>query len=499
MTDTNTPADDPTFTDGSGIKRRTIMAGAAWTIPVVTLATATPAMAASNDLTLAFDKSSYSGTVCSTITGASVTATRNGAPASGVAVSVSLGDGYTFEDGSTSTTGTTDGNGRVSLPGIRVPMSGKSSTATATASGASATTAGLSGTSDRIIRNQNKQIGSLPSGTGTVTEIWGTTRNNDGLTRVYVLDSNNNLYASQGNALNNDFGDFGVVGNNVSAFGIGEGDSTSIGMYFAIGRTIRNQNKQIGSLPGSSGTVTRIWGTTRDSDGLTRVYALDSNNNLYAAEGNSQSGNFGDFGLVSNNVSAFGIGEGDSTSISVYYARGRDIRNQNKQIGTLPAGSGTVTEIWGTTRNSDGLTRVYALDSNNNLYTAQGNSQNSNFSDFTLVNDNVSAAGIAEGDTTSISVYYARGRDIRNQNKQIGSLPAGSGTVTEIWGTTRNSDGLTRVYALDSNNNLYAAEGNKENGNFGDFGLVSNNVSSFGIGEGDSTSISVYYAVQPHC
>lgn len=130
------------FTGPDGVKRRTILAGAAWSIPVVTVVTSAPATAATNDLTLAFDKSSYDGKACGTISGAYVTATRNGVVAAGESVTVTLADGYTFKDGSTSYTGTTDANGKLTLPDIKVPGTGGDSTATAT-SGSASTTAAL--------------------------------------------------------------------------------------------------------------------------------------------------------------------------------------------------------------------------------------------------------------------------------------------------------------------------------------------------------------------
>lgn len=132
------------FTDADGVRRRTLIAGAAWTIPVIAVATASPATAATNDLKLAFDKSSYSGTGCETIKGAYVTATRGGSAASGESVTVTLADGYTFDGGSTTYTGTTGTDGRLNLPAINVPQKGGDSTFSAT-SGSASTSAPVTG------------------------------------------------------------------------------------------------------------------------------------------------------------------------------------------------------------------------------------------------------------------------------------------------------------------------------------------------------------------
>lgn len=123
--DVGSPLSEWTIPSEDGVHRRTIVKGAAWTIPVVAVAVATPAAAASETPTLAFTKASYAGTACGTITGVQVKRTTDGtAPDPGKTVTVTLMDGYTFADGSTTYTGTTDTNGLVTLPDIKVPSKG---------------------------------------------------------------------------------------------------------------------------------------------------------------------------------------------------------------------------------------------------------------------------------------------------------------------------------------------------------------------------------------
>ncbi|PPG69199.1 hypothetical protein C5C31_10945 [Rathayibacter rathayi] len=130
--DWTVPADD-------GVHRRTIVKGAAWTVPVVAMSIATPAAAASNSPTLAFTQASYSGTACGTISGVQVKRTTDGTTADpGKTVTVTLKDGYTFADGKTTHSGTTDANGLLSLPDITVPAEGGDSTFTATSTTLSA-------------------------------------------------------------------------------------------------------------------------------------------------------------------------------------------------------------------------------------------------------------------------------------------------------------------------------------------------------------------------
>ncbi|WP_144783198.1 hypothetical protein [Microbacterium sp. BH-3-3-3] len=128
----------------TAFSRRAVVAGAAWSVPAIVLATTVPAYASSGSPKLAFDQGSYNGTACGTITGASVTATDGGTPTAGVSVTVSLSDYYVFTaSGATSATGTTDGSGRFDVPSISVPNRGGTGTATATASSYPSTSASL--------------------------------------------------------------------------------------------------------------------------------------------------------------------------------------------------------------------------------------------------------------------------------------------------------------------------------------------------------------------
>ncbi|KTS79932.1 hypothetical protein NS183_18455, partial [Microbacterium testaceum] len=132
----NTP--ETTAVDG-GLPRRTVLAGAAWTIPVIAAATITPTASASGTLQLAFDKTTYNGTACSTITGAYVTATTNGVATTGASITVTLSNNYTFAGGATTATGLSGANGRYTLPDINVPSMGGNATLQATSSSAAAT------------------------------------------------------------------------------------------------------------------------------------------------------------------------------------------------------------------------------------------------------------------------------------------------------------------------------------------------------------------------
>ncbi|PPH21223.1 hypothetical protein [Rathayibacter toxicus] len=146
----------------NGVERRTLVKGAAWSVPIIATAGATPAFAASPTPTLAFTQSSYSGTGCGTITGVQVKRTVDGtAPDPGKTVTVTLANGYTFANGTTTYSGTTDANGLITLPDIKVPAQGGNSTFSAS-SDSLAATAPVSATAGPGGQSFSSQSGATP-------------------------------------------------------------------------------------------------------------------------------------------------------------------------------------------------------------------------------------------------------------------------------------------------------------------------------------------------
>lgn len=128
----------------SGLKRRTIIASAAWTIPVVSLAVASPAMAASDtkNPSVRFGRTSYDADPCQPLTGMTVQAfdDTNVPAKAGSVVTVNLPEGYTFSDGSNSKSLTTDANGSANVPAITVTAPDGQDTFTAAYDSAAGTT-----------------------------------------------------------------------------------------------------------------------------------------------------------------------------------------------------------------------------------------------------------------------------------------------------------------------------------------------------------------------
>ncbi|PPI24014.1 hypothetical protein C5D34_10770 [Rathayibacter sp. AY1B1] len=132
MTSDTTPA-------GQGpLSRRTVVAGATWSLPVIAAATATPAAAASTTQTLAFGPVPANSIAC-TATTAPITMTLTGGIVSGVPVRVSLPAGFRFRSGATGTY-VTDGSGVATIPAGDVIVGPSAGTASAAAGSAQAST-----------------------------------------------------------------------------------------------------------------------------------------------------------------------------------------------------------------------------------------------------------------------------------------------------------------------------------------------------------------------
>lgn len=117
---TNSPEERPgtgNSNDSAGVRRRTIVKGAAWSIPVIAVATATPAAAASTQTNIEFVNGQYESEICQPVDGVTIQVTNeSGDPAPDSSVTVTLPDGLSWNDGTSgSKSFVTDGEGRVHL------------------------------------------------------------------------------------------------------------------------------------------------------------------------------------------------------------------------------------------------------------------------------------------------------------------------------------------------------------------------------------------------
>ncbi|WP_230671980.1 hypothetical protein [Rathayibacter sp. Leaf248] len=183
------------------IHRRTVVAGAAWTIPVVATAIGAPLAAASGgEPTLAFTNGPYAVAACGTLTDVVITATADGTKpvTSGTPITVTLPSGLKWSDGSTGTkTLFTDGNGQVVLSGVKASGTNGTRTITASANGlqTSAPVTASGATSLITVSNgSNYNVSLPPLPAGVTAQDLQYTLNNGGKRTLWVLGSDGKAY-----------------------------------------------------------------------------------------------------------------------------------------------------------------------------------------------------------------------------------------------------------------------------------------------------------------
>ncbi|MDI9891236.1 hypothetical protein [Microbacterium sp. IEGM 1404] len=230
--------------------RRTVLAGAAWTIPAVLITATASAAAASTTLALSFDQSAYSGQACSTITGAKVTVTSNGVPSAGESVTVSLSGGYTFAGGATTWTGVSAAGGTLAVPAITVPSVPTTQTIVAT-SGVVSATSSLSGTATSVVGHEARgasvvaSYSPLPPDAVAIGGWYFLTPGGDLYAGTKLLASNvssavGNITDSHGAYVNYVEGGVATVANAatvIATYGNVPSDATAVGGWFFLSPT----------------------------------------------------------------------------------------------------------------------------------------------------------------------------------------------------------------------------------------------------------------------
>lgn len=112
-------------TDGNasgGVPRRTVVKGVAWSIPVIAAATAVPLASASTTGETISGTPPVPSATCAPVGNFTVNVTTDGAPAVGVAVTVTLPTGFTWSDGTSAPRQfTTDSSGNATVTGVVGP------------------------------------------------------------------------------------------------------------------------------------------------------------------------------------------------------------------------------------------------------------------------------------------------------------------------------------------------------------------------------------------
>jgi len=158
---------------GSQVSRRTVVLGAAWSVPVIAAAVSVPVSSASaGQPTLAFLNGPFAVTACDPIPQLVIQATTNGTtPAIGTTVTVALPDGLTWSDGTTAPRSfVTDNAGQVKLDGLKLVDTRVSGDLTLIADGAGGPANGAVSVSPapQVMKYYNKNSDGTSS-TGTYT------------------------------------------------------------------------------------------------------------------------------------------------------------------------------------------------------------------------------------------------------------------------------------------------------------------------------------------
>ncbi|MBO0985751.1 hypothetical protein [Rathayibacter sp. SD072] len=140
----------PSSGSADGVQRRTLVAGAAWTIPVVATAIGAPLAAASPSPTLVFTNGPYAAAACGTLKDVVVAVTTDGTTAApdGTLVTVTLPAGLAWSDGGSGSRAVAVGaNGELVLSGITATQgSGTRTIQAALGSGAASAPVAVSST-----------------------------------------------------------------------------------------------------------------------------------------------------------------------------------------------------------------------------------------------------------------------------------------------------------------------------------------------------------------
>lgn len=181
-----------------GLPRRTVLLGAAWSVPVISASIATPLAAASTpELELTFVDGPYQAIACGPLDDIVVRATNGGAPAPGEPITVTLPAGLTWSDGTTAPrTLISDANGEVVLSGVLAGNANGNYALGATSGAATAASSAEVQGADRGVISHfgGLFLPQLPA--GVLIEDVQTNTNPNGSMQALVRGSDGHIYTS---------------------------------------------------------------------------------------------------------------------------------------------------------------------------------------------------------------------------------------------------------------------------------------------------------------
>lgn len=193
--------------EGRGISRRTVVIGAAWTLPVIATATAVPLASASGEgPTVETGERPLVVGRCTPATGITFLVTENGQPVAGELVVVTIPSGWSWTDGTAgqTVTLTSDSAGVVRVPSAQVNGTGGTATITAQLQSGGQIATTIVPVSDTVAREvwrrgsgtqmTTREMGGIPEGSTAIA--WNVFLGPNGDLYSYHRDSGYALVAS---------------------------------------------------------------------------------------------------------------------------------------------------------------------------------------------------------------------------------------------------------------------------------------------------------------
>ncbi|WKK72727.1 hypothetical protein Q0F99_07380 [Rathayibacter oskolensis] len=422
------------------------MQGAAWTIPVVAVATGAPFAAASGTPTLAFTLPSFSSTACGVISGVQVRRTTDGStPDEGKQITVTLPTGYTFVGGGNTYSSASLADGTITLPDIVTPAG--NGTHSFTASSDALSTSALvenTGASSTIYRG-GAAIPGLPSGV-TARDIQSAVDPSTGFTFLLVLGSDGVVYRT------NSSGNYSNL-NVISTAGITITDvtiSSDSGTFFTDGTTVYGGGGS-GTLPAlpAGVAVQDVQSAVDPATGTVFVLVLGSDGRVYRSNSSSNYAGW-------NPVSPAGVTITDMTISSdsgTFFTDGTTVYGGGGSGTTaaLPTGV-TVQDIQSAVDPATGTVFVLVLGSDGRVYRSNSSGNYAGWNP-------VSPAGVTITDMTISSdsgTFFTDGTTVYGGGGSgtTAALPTGV-TATDIQSTIDSAAGIIYVAILGSDGKVY--------------------------------------------
>ncbi|WP_417505570.1 hypothetical protein [Microbacterium sp.] len=449
-----------------GLPRRTILMGAAWSVPVISAAIATPLAAASITPTLEFVGGPYTADACGN-TAVTVRMTTNGTtPAPGEPVQISLPAGFTWSDGTTAPrTFTTAADGTVTVTGLSVPPTNGQLQFTATSGTLTAATPITVSGATGSIKNfaGNVTLPAIPTGV-TVVEIQSGVQGANGLQQlVSFLGSDGNVYRANSFNGGGTFGPWAVSPAFPGATTLITASNDATGITWATdGTTVKNfAGTTLPALPAGV-TVKQIDATT-GSGGTDFIQVLGSDGNVYRSTGlNGTYSAWTKSPSFSNTTKILAVSE-DASAVTLV-SDGTSIKyfNNSATLPALPAGA-QIVDIQVTTA-ADGTITVIARGAGGFVYRTTGSGPN-----FAPWQTSTAYPGAATAiDINNNSTDYAwvtNGTAVKNFGGTL-TTPALPGGVRIVDLQTTNVNGTNFLQVRGSDGNVYRTSSNATTGTF---------------------------------